>query len=150
MSTPPYPFRPEPMRRGWLEQHPRWKIPAGCLILILLMAGFATVVLTAITTSFHNSDVYKQAKARATENSQVRAALGEPIQPAWIVSGQLNVNGSTGGANLSIPISGPRPRGRIHAVANKSGGVWRFTQLDVSVVGKSASIDVLSVQPQAE
>jgi hypothetical protein len=138
------------MRRGWLEQHPRWKIPAGCLILILLAAGFATVVRTAITTSFHNSEVYKQATAKASGNSQVRAALGEPIQLAWIVSGQLNVNGSTGGANLSIPISGPRARGTIHAVAYKSGGVWRFTQLDVSVAGNPASIDLLSMQPPTE
>jgi hypothetical protein len=150
MSTPPYPLRPEPMRRGWLEQHPRWKIPAGCLILILLLAGFATVVLTAITTSFHNSEVYKQATVRATENSQVLAALGEPIQFAWIVSGQLNVNGSTGSANLAIPISGSRARGTIHAVAYKSGGVWRFTQLDVSLAGSSASIDLLSTQPPSE
>jgi hypothetical protein len=150
MSTPSYPLRPEPMRRGWLEQHPRWKVPAGCLILILLIAGFATVVLTAITTSFHNSEVYKQATAKATENSQVRAALGEPIQFAWIVSGQLNVNGSTGSANLAIPISGPKSRGTIHAVAYKSGGVWRFTQLDVSVAGNTASIDLLSAQPPPE
>jgi Cytochrome oxidase complex assembly protein 1 len=150
MSTPPYPLRPEPLRRGWLEQHPRWKIPAGCLILLLLIGGFAMVVLTAITTSFHNSEVYKQATARATENSQVPAALGEPIQFAWIVSGQLNVNGSTGSANLSIPLSGPRARGTIHAVAYKSGGVWRFAKLDVGIAGKLESIDLLSTQPRSE
>jgi hypothetical protein len=138
------------MRRGWLEQHPRWKIPAGCLILILLVVGFATVVLTVITTSFHSSEVYKQATARATENSQVRVALGEPIQFAWIVSGQLNVNGGTGSANLVIPISGPKATGTIHAVAYKSGGVWRFTQLDVSVAGNTASIDLMSTAPPPE
>ena len=52
--------------------------------------------MTIITASFHNSDVYKQAVAKAVENSQVRDAIGEPIQPAWLVSGQLNVNGGTG------------------------------------------------------
>ena len=150
MSTPPYPLRPAPIRKGWFEQHPCWKIPAGCLILILLIAGFATIVLTAITASFHNSEVYKQATAKATENSQVRAAFGEPIQPAWIVSGQLNVTGTTGNANLSIPISGSRGRGTIHAVAYKSAGVWRFTQLEVSVVGSPASIDLLSTRPPSD
>ncbi len=138
------------MRRGWLEQHPRWKIPVGFLILILLVGGFGITVLTLITTSFHSSEVYKQATARAVENSQVRAALGEPIRLAWIVSGQLKVNGSTGSANLAIPISGPRARGTIHAVAYKSGGVWRFTQLDVSIAGKPSSIDLLAAQPPPE
>jgi Cytochrome oxidase complex assembly protein 1 len=138
------------MRKGWLDQHPRWKIPGGCLILILLIGGFVTVLLTVITTSFHNSDVYKQATSRAIENPQVRAALGEPIQLAWLVSGQLNVNGSTGSANLSIPIYGPRARGTIHAAAYKSGGVWRFSQLDVGIAGKQESIDLLSTQPPSE
>jgi Cytochrome oxidase complex assembly protein 1 len=101
--------------------------------------------MTVVTTSFRSSDVYKQALAQAASNSQVRELIGEPLKPAWLISGQLNVSG-TGSANLSIPISGPRGKGAIRAVANKSGGVWRFTYLQVSVDGQPTSIDLLSIQ----
>ena len=150
MSTPPYPLHPEPMKKSWLEQHPHWKIPLGCLTLLLLIGVFATILTTIITTSFHRSDVYKQAMTKAAENSQVRQEIGEPIRSAWLVSGQLNVTGSTGNANLSIPIFGPRGKGAIRAVAYKSGDVWRFTYLQVNVEGQPAGIDLVSVQPPAE
>jgi cytochrome oxidase complex assembly protein 1 len=150
MSTPPYPLHPEPMKKSWLERRPLWKIPLGFLTLLLLIGVFGSVVMTIITTSFHNSEAYKQAVAKASENSQVREAIGEPIHPAWLVSGQLNVTGSTGNANLLIPISGPRGRGSIRAVATKSRNVWRFTDLQVNIKGRSESIDLLSIQPPPE
>jgi hypothetical protein len=138
------------MKKSWLEQNPYWKIPFGCLTLIFLIALFVVVLMTVITTSLRNSDVYKQALAQAASNSQVRLQIGEPLKPAWLISGQLNVSGSTGNANLSIPISGPRGKGTIRAIANKTGRVWRFTYLQISVDGHPASIDLLSIQPPAE
>jgi hypothetical protein len=150
MNAPPYPLHPEPMRKSWIERNPLWKIPLGCLILILLLGGFGVVVLTIVTTSFRNSDVYKQALSRAEANPQVQEQIGEPMKPGRLISGQLNVTGSTGNANLSIPITGPRGSGRVRAVAYKSGGVWHFTCLQVDVLGQPAAIDLLSVQPPAE
>jgi len=144
MTSPPYPLLPEPMRKNWLEQNPRWKIPLGCLTLLFLVGIFVVVLMTIITTSFRSSDVYKQAMAEAAANAQVHERIGETIQADWLISGQLNVNGSTGNANLSIPISGTRGRGTIQAVAYKSGGVWRFTKLQVMVAGRAAGIDLLS------
>jgi hypothetical protein len=150
MPTPPYPLHPKPMQKNWLDQHPRWKIPLGFVTLIFLMAVFVAVLLTIVTMSLHRSDVYKQAMAKTTEDLQVREQIGEPVQSAWIISGQLQVNGSSGDANLSIPISGPRGKGLIRAVAHKTGGVWRFRYLQVSVEGQPGNIDLLSVQPPPE
>lgn len=150
MSTPPYPLQPAPIRKGWLEQNPRWKIPVGCLILFLLVGGFVAILFTVIFTSFHSSDAYNQAMARAAADPQVRAQLGEPIEPGWIITGQLKVNGSAGSADFSIPVSGPRGKGTIRVGAVKSEGVWRFTTLEVDVEGANAPIDLLSVQPPAE
>jgi hypothetical protein len=150
MPTPPYPLHPGPMRRSWLERRPLWKIPLGCLTLLFLIALFGLLTMTIITASFRSSDVYKQALAKAGDNEQVRDLMGEPIRPAWLSSGDLHVNGNTGDANLSIPISGPRGKGVIRAVAFKSEGVWRFTYLKVKVEAQGESIDLLSVQPPAE
>jgi hypothetical protein len=136
------------MRKSWLEQHPRSKIPLGCLTLLVLIGMFIVLLMTVITTSFRGSDVYKQAMAQAAANSQVRAQIGEPIKADWLLSGELKVSGDTGSANLSIPISGWRARGTIRAVAYKSAGVWNFTRLQVSVEGRRDRIDLLQAQLQ--
>ncbi len=149
MPTPPYPLHPEPFARSWLERHPLWKIPLGCLTLVLLIAVGGGGVITAVVASFRSSEVYRQAMDKVTHSSQVRDLLGEPIRSSWFVSGQLNVNGSTGNASLSIPISGPKGKGVIRTVASKSG-VWRFTCLEVEVEGQPGKIDLLSIQPPAD
>jgi hypothetical protein len=133
------------MQKSWLERRPLWKIPLGCLTLIFLIGAFGLVLLTVITTSFRNSDVYKQAIAKASEYSQVREQIGEPIRVGWLISGQLSVSGNTGNANLSIPLSGTRGKGAIRAVAHKSAGVWLFTFLQVTIEGQPVSIDLLSI-----
>jgi hypothetical protein len=146
MTTAPYPLRPEPINRSWLERNSLWKIPLGCLILVVLLAAFSIMVMTIITSSFRHTEVYQQAMAQTTANPQVRELIGEPIKPAWLISGEMHLNGSSGNANLLIPISGPRGRGKIHAVAHKRDGIWRFTWLHVDMANHSTSIDLLSTQ----
>ena len=149
MTTPPYQLHPEPMKKSWIERNPGWKIPLGCLTLLVLIGGFVAGLLTVILTSFHHSDVYGQAMARADENPQVREQLGQPIKSGWFISGHINISGSTGDAELGIPISGPHGKGTIRAAATKNG-TWKFTSLEVSIEGQPESIDLLSVQPPAE
>jgi hypothetical protein len=80
MLSPPYPIQPEAVRKSWLERNPRWKIPLGALILILLVGIFVVGLLAVILTSFQRSDVYRQAVSRVRESPQVREQLGEPIE----------------------------------------------------------------------
>ena len=138
------------MQKSWLERRPLWKIPLGCFTLLLLIGVSILVLFTVVTASFRNSNVYKLALAKASENSQVRELIGEPIRAGWLISGQMNVSGSSGNANLLIPVSGPRGKGAIRAVARKSAGVWLFTCLQVTITGQPASIDLLSTQSPAE
>jgi hypothetical protein len=138
------------MRKSWIEQHPRSKIPLGCLTFLVLIGMFVALLMTVITASFRSSDVYKQAMAQATANPQVRAQIGDPVKADWLIAGELKVSGDTGSANLSIPIHGSRGRGTIRAVASKSGGVWRFSFLQVVVEGHASRIDLLPAASPAE
>jgi hypothetical protein len=131
------------MRRNWLERHPRWKIAAGLLLLTL----FGTGVLLLVELAFQHSEVSRQAEAIAGTNPQVRQLLGEPIAVGEIILGNIHINGSVGHAELTIPISGPRGEGVIHAVANRRDEGWRFAVLQVDVEGKSESIDLLTGEP---
>jgi hypothetical protein len=47
-------------------------------------------------------------------------AIGSPISQTGIVSGNTNVNGPNGEANLSIPLSGPKGKATLYVEARKS------------------------------
>lgn len=143
MVNAPYPLQPESLKKSWIERHPHSKIPLGCLLLLLLAAAFIGILFTIIFGSFRASDVFKQAMARAQSNPEVVERLGQPIQASWLTEGNLNVSGDTGKADLTIPISGPRGKGRIRAIAEKSDGVWHFSELDVSIAGASEPINLM-------
>jgi hypothetical protein len=72
----------------------------------------------------------------------VVAALGSPIDEGWYLSGTTNVNGASGDADLSIPISGPKGKGTIYAVATKSAGEWTYSKLMVKIESTGATIDL--------
>jgi hypothetical protein len=99
-----------------------------------------------------STDVYEEASARAKANSAVIDALGSPITEGFIVSGNTNVNGASGEANLSIPISGPNGKGTIYVAASKSLGRWNYSGLVVEIGKSHQRIDLLhntvSVNPR--
>ncbi len=66
---------------------------------------------------------------------EVRAALGDDVRPGIFLSGNTNVNGGSGQADLSIPISGSKGKGTIYVVATKSAGEWNYSTLVVKTEG---------------
>lgn len=78
-----------------------------------------------------SSDVYKMALHRARMDPRVRHALGSHIRDGMFVSGKTNVNGGSGDADLSIPISGSKGKGTIYVVASKSAGQWQYSTMVV-------------------
>ena len=70
-------------------------------------------------------------------------ALGSPITEGLLVSGNTNVNGASGDANLYIPISGPKGKGTIYVAASKSLGRWNYTGLIVEIAKTNQRIDLL-------
>jgi hypothetical protein len=147
MTTPPYPLIPGPMKMGWFDRHPAWKIPIGFFILILLVGGYVGGI---IELSFRHSEVFAQAMAKAGEKVEVRSEIGAPLKAGWRISGNLRIAGLSGYANLSIPIAGSRHKGVIHVVAVKSSGTWRFKQLLVNVDERTEAIDVLANEPTSK
>jgi hypothetical protein len=90
-----------------------------------------------------STDVYKDALAKTRQHPSVIEALGSPIKEGLVVSGNTNVNGASGEANLSIPISGPKGKGTIYVAANKSLGRWNYSGLVVEIAQTRQRIDLL-------
>jgi hypothetical protein len=140
-QTPP----PLPINRSttWWQRNWKWFVPA-CLGGVVLFAGFIVLIVTIVFGMMKSSDAYKQALAKARANPYVQEALGSPIEDGILVMGKINVNGSSGHADLAIPVSGPDGDGTIYVVASKSAGQWAMKRLVVDIKATNERIDLMA------
>lgn len=134
---------PTPPAPGWWSRNWKWFVPTGCCLTPLILGGaFVAFLVLVVFSALKQSDAYKIAVARAKADSRVTSALGTPITEGWYLSGNTNVNGASGDADLSIPISGPKGKGTIYAVATKSAGEWTYSKLAVKIDSTGDTIDL--------
>ncbi len=143
VPPPPAYATPQPPPQGWWSRNWKWFVPTGCCLTPLVLGGaFVAFLVLVIFGAMKQTDVYQTAVARAKSNSKVIAALGQPIEEGWFLSGSTKVEGGTGTANLSIPISGPKGKGTIYAEATKSAGEWSYSKLVVKIDSSGETIDL--------
>jgi hypothetical protein len=112
-----------------------------------LLALFVGGLLTFIFGLLKSSEPYQHAVAVASSNPDVVRELGTPIVPGWYLSGNINVSGSSGDANLAIPLNGSRHHGTVYVVAKKTDGVWTYDKLEMLVDGHESPIELLQTPP---
>ena len=137
------PTVPLTLRPHWWNRNWKWFVPVGCLGTLPLFIAFVVSIALIVFSAVKATDVYKDALARARVNPSVIEMIGSPIKEGFLVSGNTNVNGASGEANLSIPISGPKGKGTIYVVANKSLGGWNYSGLIVEIEKTHERIDLL-------
>jgi photosystem II stability/assembly factor-like uncharacterized protein len=130
-----WPFSSIAPRVRWLKKNWKWALPAW-LVLFGSVMGLVLYILG-------NSEITKLAFAQAQSNAGVVQRLGEPIKRGWFIEGNEETSGASGKADLSIPLSGPKGKGTLYVVANRSGGEWKFETLQVKVEGDNQRIDLL-------
>jgi hypothetical protein len=118
-------------------------VPLGCFSIAVLFVVFIASVVLIVFSAMKSTDVYKDALTRARAHPAVADALGSPITEGFLVSGNTNVNGASGEANLSIPISGPKGNGTIYVSATKSLGRWNYSGLVLEVAKTHQRINLL-------
>jgi hypothetical protein len=111
--------------------------------MIGLMVAFVLGIVMLVFGALKSSDAYKTAVARAKTNPEVVAALGEPIEEGMFLTGKTNTEGTSGEADLSIPISGPKGKAKIFAIATKRAGRWNYSTLEVEIAGREERINLL-------
>jgi hypothetical protein len=109
------------------------------MLFVVLVGSIVLIVFSAVKSS----DVYKDALARAKTHPAVIEALGSPVTEGLLLSGNTNVNGASGEANLSIPVSGPKGKGTIYVAATKSLGRWNYSGLVLEIERTHQRIDLL-------
>jgi hypothetical protein len=147
MNTPAYSLpsgAPAQPRRSWFERNWKWFVPVMLVSAVLLFGLFFGALFELLTSVMRSSVAYQTAVQRAEESPEVADKIGHPIKVGWIVSGNINVSSNSGNADLSIPISGPRGKGRILVSAKKQFGKWTFQTLEVQVEGDDTPIPLLT------
>lgn len=138
---------------NWFGRNWKWFVPTLFIGVVVLMVGVLAMFVTTLFGFMKSSDVYKEALARSKTSPAVVRALGSPVKDGFFFTGNINVastssfpgtNTSTGNANLQIPISGPRGKAVIYAVAKKANGKWTFQKLTVIIKSTGEKIDLLS------
>jgi hypothetical protein len=129
--------------KEWYERNKKWAVPVGCLVAIVVIVSFFGGIFLIAFGALKYSGVYVESLKKAHASLAVIQALGEPIEEGFFVFGSIHVNGPSGEADISIPISGPKGSGTIYAVATKSAGIWHFEMLEVDIKGSEDRIDLL-------
>lgn len=137
-----------PPTRSWWQRHWPWAVPTGCVALLALMAVFSGSIYIVVASFIKSSDAYQTAVQRAENSAQVVSALGTPVTEGWFITGNINLAGTSGNANLAIPITGPKGKAKVYVVADKSEGVWRYSTLKVRVESTGQPIDLLPSAPR--
>ncbi len=109
----------------------------------MLFVVFVGSIVLIVFSAVKSSDVYKDALARAKTHPAVIEALGSPVTEGLLLSGNTNVNGASGEANLSIPVSGPKGKGTVYVAATKSLGRWNYSGLVLEIARTHQRIDLL-------
>jgi len=127
---------------SWWNRNWKWFVPTGCLFIVLLTVASVAALTSFVFGMMKSSDAYEHALATARANPVVVEALGSPITEGFFISGEVNVNGASGKADLAIPVSGPKASGTIFVDARKSAGAWTYATLVLEVEPGNVRIDL--------
>jgi len=137
--TPPHPGQPAQKKSsGCLKI-----FLIGCSVLIVLGVALVAVLVFIVFGAIKKTDAYKVALAKVKSDQRVIAALGEPVEAGFWVSGKMNINNGKGNADFTFPVSGPKGKATVHAIATTEGQGWQYETLDVTP-SNGPPINVLS------
>ena len=112
-------------------------IGCGCLSLIVLVVVVIGAIFFFVAKGLKSNAPYQDSIAAVTSSPDAIAALGEPIEPGFLLSGNISTNNGEGTVNFSIPVSGPKGKGTIRVEGSKPAGspAWIYTTWQLEVEG---------------
>jgi hypothetical protein len=128
---------------GWWARHWKWLVPAGCLTGLAGVAGSIALIVGLVFGLLKSTTPYKEALAKAQRDPVVIGRLGTPIQGGFLVSGNVNLSGGTGEAQMAIPLQGSRGSGTLYVEARQRAGTWTYSTLTVRPDGPGEPISLL-------
>ena len=131
-------------QKSWFGRNWIWVIPTGgCLTLILLFVFGIGAAIFGVSKIFKNATPYEYAIEQASSNLRVIELLGEPVETAGIMQGNISIKNDSGEADFKIPLKGHEGRGSVIIKADKIDGEWFYEELYVLIKGANEKINLL-------
>jgi hypothetical protein len=121
------------MQRNYL-----WFAPVLVVGVVLLVCGMAAGILTLMKSS----EVYSGAMNLVKSSPSVTAALGTPVKDGFFFTGRISESGTTGMADISVPVSGPKGGAKVYVSATRSRGQWHYNYVTVQIDATGPQIEV--------
>ncbi len=139
--------------KGWFSRNWKWiaglfggAALLGCLCVAAVM-GITGISIAGAFSMIKGNPVYQEALQTVQADSRAQEMLGTPITAGWMISGEISESGSTGTADFSIPVSGPKGSGRVDVVARKVNGEWTITLLQLVMDGSFERLLIIGEVP---
>lgn len=134
---------------GWLDrkrEKPSSTFQKIALTIAVILVGFclfAIVLLSILLPVLRNSDAAKLAVATTASSPSAIKLLGSPIQEGWFISGNIAINGTSGTANIEVPVKGPNGAGKLFADEERKDGQWQIQTLILEVKNSGERITLV-------
>lgn len=116
----------------------------GCGAVALAVLTFASMIVMVVFYFIRTADGTEEAVRRARQHPEVLAALGEPIEVGWLITGNVNGTGVGSTVKVSIPLSGPKGSGTLAAHGwRETEQTWNFSVLSFAPKDASSAINLL-------
>lgn len=128
---------------GWWKRNWIWAVPSICVTLVVGGIGLIVGIFALVFGVLKSTEVYETALYEARTNPAVIAELGNQIEDGLMFTGNMEVNPTTGYADIVIPISGQMGSGSLYLQAEKTNGTWEYYTMEVVIAETGESIDLL-------
>ena len=119
-------------KKSWFARFWWVLILAACLFMTLsavCVVGTGAAGVLGIFGLMKSSPPFQDSLAVVQENTSAQQLLGTPIEAGWLVGGEISETPTTGTAEISYPVSGPKGSGTVFVTAVKREGEWVITRL---------------------
>jgi uncharacterized membrane protein YgcG len=115
-------------------------VVAGIALLVILFVG---AIFAFVFTLVKSAEPYQHAIQVVASDARAQQKLGSRIEARWWSSGSINTSGSSGSADLAIPVRGSSGSGTVYVAAKKSAGQWNYEKLELEIDGQQERVDFL-------
>lgn len=139
---------------AWAWQNKRWESVeqfrrsqrgwglAGLALLLFALLG-AIGGFFAVAYSLKQSDIYQLCYAELSRDATARRILGTPIETG-MVQGSTRSSASSGDAEISFAVRGPKAKGKVYCEGHKELGKWRVDRMELEVEGAPRRVPLIA------
>lgn len=110
-------------------------IGCGCGGILLVMILIAGGCVMFVGKTLKSAKPYTDSIVAVQQSAAAKEALGEPIVPGFMPTGNISTKNDTGEVDYSIGVSGPKGSGTIKVKGSKANGVWTYDVWELQVEG---------------